>query len=162
MTTDTEIGMERLGELTLSATRHVFDLMVGEVHLEAEEAVARPELHPFDGVVALVTFTGDWVGAGMLCFDETLACIVGSKMLMTEVEKVDADVLDGVGELANMILGSIKEGLEERTGPLSLSVPTVVYGKNFLARPGVHAPWVSRSFRSGERSLEVWVSIQPL
>lgn len=161
MPVDSEIRPQLLGELTLSATNHVFDLMVGEIALEAEEAIEQPELRPFDGVVALVSFTGAYVGAGMLCFDETLACIVGSKMLMTEVEKVDGDVLDGVGELANMILGGVKEHLEAQTGPLSLSVPTVVYGKNFLARPGVHAPWVSRSFRSGERSLEVWVSIQP-
>ena len=159
---DTDLGVEQLGELTLTATEQVFELMVGEVTLEAGEAKVRPKLHPFDGVVALVTFAGDWVGAGMLCFDESLACTVGSKMLMTEVSQVDADVLDGVGELANMILGSVKERIEPQTGPLSLSVPTVVYGKNFLARPGVQSPWVSQSFRCGHQSLEVWVSIQPV
>ena len=40
------------------------------------------------------------------------------------------EVLDAVGELTNMIIGTVKNGLEEHLGPMQLSVPTVVYGKN--------------------------------
>ncbi len=159
MPVDVELEPKKLGELAVKGTEQVFELMVG-IPIEAGETAVHEKLHAFDGVVAMVTFTGDWVGAGMICFDEELACVVGSKMLMTEVPQVDADVLDGVGELANMILGNFKETIEPQTGPLSLSIPTVIYGKNFLARAGVHAPWVVAPFRSGEHSFEVWVSIQ--
>ena len=44
------------------------------------------------------------------------------------------EVLDGIGELANMILGNFKESIETQTGPLALTVPTVVYGKK-LSHP---------------------------
>jgi chemotaxis protein CheX len=49
---------------------------------------------------------------------------------MTEMPSVDDEVLDAVGELTNMIVGSVKNGLEDRLGAMQLSVPTVVYGKN--------------------------------
>lgn len=160
MAVDVDLSEEKLAQLSLVGTQQVFDLMVSEVPLEPEEWEICDKLRAFDGVVAMVTFAGEWVGAGMLCFDEHLACVVGGKMLMTEVEQVDADVLDGVGELANMILGNFKESIEPQTGPLTLSIPTVVFGKNFLARAGVHAPWIKRKYKSGEHTFEVWVSIQ--
>ena len=163
MPTETEAAITpaTLAEIVHVSTEQVFEMMLG-IPVEYRGWNEKDKVPSFHGVVGMITFTGDWVGAGLLYADEEIACKLGSKMLMTEVSQVDADVLDGVGELANMILGSVKERIEPQTGPLSLSVPTVVYGKNFLARPGVQSPWVSQSFRCGHQSLEVWVSIQPV
>ena len=66
---------------------------------------------------------------------------------MTEVAEVDGEVLDGIGELANMILGNFKESIETQTGPLALTVPTVVYGKNFQTRTPVLASWTIVPFK---------------
>ncbi len=55
-------------------------------------------------------------------------------MLMTEAPSVNEDVLDAVAELTNMIIGSVKTDLESQLGPLGLSIPTVVFGRNFRTR----------------------------
>jgi hypothetical protein len=54
-----------------------------------------------------------------------------------------------------MIIGNLKEQLESRTGPLALSIPTVVYGKNFATRTAVRAPWSVQPFHVGEHVLEI-------
>ncbi len=115
----------QLVEIPRNATDQVFSMilamepMAGEPH-EVENPPS------FDGVISLLTFTGDWIGAGMFCCNEAFACKVGAAMLMMDVDQVDADVLDGIGEIPNMILGNIKEVLEAETGPLTLGIPTVV------------------------------------
>ncbi len=55
-------------------------------------------------------------------------------MLMTEAPSVNEDVLDAVAELTNMIIGNVKTELEAQVGPLGLSIPTVVYGRNFQTK----------------------------
>ena len=126
---------------------------------EAQEMENPPS---FDGVISLLTFTGDWIGAGMFCCDEAFACKVGSAMLITSVEQVNADVLDGIGEMANIILGNIKEVLEAETGPLTLGIPTVVWGKNFCARTVVKTPWTIVPFECAGGKFEVRGAVQPV
>ena len=53
---------------------------------------------------------------------------------MTESPAVNEEVLDAVGELTNMIIGNVKTVAEAIVGPLNLSVPTVIYGRNFTSR----------------------------
>lgn len=154
-----EITSEELARIVQDSAIQVFEMMVS-LPVTATAWECHEALKAFDGVVGMITFTGDWIGAGLFCCDEELACLFGSKMLMTEVAQVDADVLDGVGELSNMILGSVKEALEKRTGPLALGIPAVVYGKNFLARPGVRSQWIETRFSHEGREFAVWTSIQ--
>jgi len=157
--TDTEITSEQLAEIVQVSAIQVFEMMVS-LPITATTWSVHENLKSFDGVVGMITFTGDWIGAGLFCCNEELACLFGSKMLMIDVAQVDADVLDGVGELSNMILGSVKEALEKRTGPLALGIPAVVYGKNFLARPGVHSAWIETLFEHEGHEFSVWTSIQ--
>lgn len=131
------------------ATERVFSMMLGlEVEVQPHQTVPQPD--PVDGVVALLGFTGPWAGTGVLFCDERFACKIGSAMLMTEVTEINGDVLDGLGEVANMVLGNFKESLESHTGPLGLSVPTVVYGKNFSTRSSIKSEWILVPFNSAD------------
>ncbi len=142
-----------------TATTSVYSMMANlEVEPQEPEDHADPE--PVNGVVAVLGFTGDWLGTGMLYCSERFACRVGSAMIMTEVSEVNGDVLDGIGEMANMILGNFKEAMETHVGPLQLSVPTVVYGKNFSTRTPLKAIWTIIPFKSGDETFEVRVCIK--
>ena len=154
MFAESQLGVDTLAAAARSSAENVFSLMLG-MEIEALDPFELEDPKPYDGVVSLVTFSGDWIGAGMFCCHEQLACQIGSAMLGRPVENIDSDVLDGIGEMANMIIGNLKEQLEARTGPLALSIPTVVYGKNFSTRTGVRAPWAIQPFRVGEHVLEV-------
>src|SRR5579871_1456906 len=89
---------------------------------------------PVDGVICLLGMAGQWTGTGMVSCSAEFACRIASQMLMSEYSVVDADVLDAVAEVANMILGNVKTALEGELGPMGMSIPTAIFGKNFLAK----------------------------
>ncbi len=79
--------------------------------------------YPISGVIGL---SGKAVGTVVINLSEEVALQAASAMLMMEITQIDNDVLDAVGELANMIAGAAKAELKEYN--LSISLPTVVTG----------------------------------
>ena len=96
---------------------------------------------PIGGVSAMVGIVGPWAGTGAVSCEEKLACRLAGAMLMSEYTEVNDDVLDAMGEVANMIIGNIKTNLEDTLGPLALGVPTVTYGQNFSTRSTAKHTW---------------------
>ena len=91
----------------------------GELHLKD----ANSPSHPISGVIGL---SGKAVGAVVINLSEAVAIKAASAMLMTELTEVCDDVLDAVGEIANMVAGAAKAELEEYE--LSVSLPNVIIG----------------------------------
>jgi chemotaxis protein CheX len=85
-------------------------------------------------------------------------------MLGTEIvpgSPIDEEVLDVVAEVTNMVVGNIKNGLEPETGPLAISVPTVIHGKNFQFRNGGGLRGAAISFLTEGESFEIRISLAP-
>jgi chemotaxis protein CheX len=135
-----------LQDLIVECIRHaganVFSTMLGVEIRQGELSVENGSPGPNDGVVSLIGLAGPWTGAGSIVCTAALACRVCAHMLMTESTAVDEEVLDAVAELTNMIIGSVKTDLEEHLGPLGLSIPTVVYGRNFQTRTSANSDWI--------------------
>src|SRR4029079_15151269 len=102
-----------------------------------------------------------WVGTGSVTCSRTLACRVCSQMLMVESTGVDEDVLDAVAELTNMIIGSVKNDLEPHLGPLGLSLPTVVFGRNFRTKSAGTTEWTVLRFPWDGEVFEVKLCLSP-
>ncbi len=85
--------------------------------------------YPVSGVIGL---SGKAVGTVVINLSEEVALKAASAMLMTELTSLDDDVLDAVGELANMVAGQAKAELEEYE--LSVSLPNVITGENHEIR----------------------------
>jgi chemotaxis protein CheX len=79
--------------------------------------------YPISGVIGL---TGKAVGTVVINLSEQLAIKGASTMLMTELDSIDGDVQDAVGELANMIAGQAKAELAEYE--MSVSLPNIITG----------------------------------
>jgi chemotaxis protein CheX len=149
----------QLEELIVKAvsgsTREVFSTMLG-VEIGPGESfveVATPEAN--DGVLGLVGVAGPWNGTGSLICSPHIACKVCSRMLMTDATSIDDEVLDAVAELTNMIIGGAKTELELAIGPLGLSIPTVIYGRNFKTKSAIHGEWVVLRFSWDGEPFEV-------
>jgi chemotaxis protein CheX len=84
----------------------------------------RPE-HDISGVIGL---TGDAVGLVVLSIDKRVAFRAAEVMLEEAVHDINADVVDMVGELTNMIAGAAKAKFERFH--MSVSLPNVIVGKN--------------------------------
>ena len=113
------------------------------------------------GVVSFIGLAGNWAGTGSLSCSPTLACRVCAHMLMCEAPAVNEEVLDTVAELTNMIVGSVKTELEQHLGPLGLSIPTVVYGRNFKAKSAGSTEWIVVPFHWDEETLLVKLCLEP-
>ena len=106
-------------------------------------------------VMAFLGLSGPWVGGGVLTCSAEFACRLCELFLTTETPALNEEVLDAIGELANMIIGNFKTAAEAIVGPLGLSVPTVIYGRNFISKSVGSSNWIIMPFTCGEDTFEV-------
>jgi len=128
------------------AAREVFSTMLGVEIGQHAVSIENGTPEANDGVVSFIGLACTWAGTGSVTCTPVSACRICSQMLMTESSAVDEEVLDAVAELTNMIIGSVKTDLESELGPLGLSLPTVVFGRNFKTRSVGTADWIHVRF----------------
>lgn len=148
-----------IADAICECTEQVFSTMLGLEIGRGESSIEATTPEANDGVVALIGIAGPWTGTGSLSCSPRMACRVCSQMLMTESSSVDEEVLDAVAELTNMIVGGVKTELERELGPLGISIPTVVFGKNFKTKSAIHSEWVVVRFRWENEPLDVKVCL---
>lgn len=124
-----------------AATDRVFSTMLGMEITPGEPAQESGGPAPAAGVVAFVGLAGRWTGAGMVSCTVPLACRISTRLLLSPFQSLGDEVLDVIGELANMIIGNIKTNLEDTLGPMGLSMPFVIYGRNFTTRSLSRSQW---------------------
>jgi|SRR5581483_836503 len=152
---------ERNIERIRTATHEVFETMLAMQVTPGEAFVEREAAPSSEGVVALIGLAGEWVGTASLSCSAPFACRIASQMLMMEAQSVDGDVLDAVAEMANMIIGNVKTGLEQDLGPMGMSIPTIIFGKNFSARSAGSEEWLTVPFTCEEERIEVKFCLAP-
>ena len=152
-----EIILKSITESTVQvfSTMLAVDICCGEAAVKS----GMPEGN--EGVVSFIGLAGAWAGTGSVSCSPALACRVCSQMLMCEATAVNEEVLDTVAELTNMIIGSVKTELEQHLGPLGLSIPTVVYGRNFKTKSAGNAEWIVVHFQWDDEALVVKLCLEP-
>jgi chemotaxis protein CheX len=159
------IGQDEIVSFICRATGEVFSTMLGLEMIPGDAYTESNPAGPTDGVVSFVGLAGSWVGTGSLCCTPGFACKISSHLLMGESPRpdqaVDAEVLDAVAEVTNMIVGNFKTMLEESLGPLGLSIPTVIFGRNFTARSSGNEMWTTVPFDCDGERLDVRVCLAP-
>jgi chemotaxis protein CheX len=151
--TVTQLDIERA---ISKASREVFEIMLC-LPLEIDPSVMRHHIEPetFQGVVALVGVAGAWTGTGHISCSPQFAQKLAGALLMSEYDSVNEEVLDAVAEVSNMIIGNVKTIFEERLGTLALTVPTVIYGRNYRTRSAGVKDWVLVKLRSGKEEMDI-------
>ncbi|HEV2199347.1 MAG TPA: chemotaxis protein CheX [Bryobacteraceae bacterium] len=119
------------------------------------------EPESFDGVVALVGIAGAWTGTGRVACSPHFACRVAGALLMTHYEAVNEEVLDATAEVANMIIGNVKTIFEETLGPLGLSVPTVIFGRNYRTHSSGVPKWTVVPFSTEGEGWKISFCLMP-
>jgi chemotaxis protein CheX len=155
------IQTDRMVQLVTDSTKQVFEMMMGIQLTAGEHYTDRNDPGPMAGVVSLVGLVGSWVGTGSFTCGPEMACQLASSMLMAEYKSINEEVLDAVAEVTNMIVGNVKTGLEEDLGPMGLSIPTVIFGRNFMTRSVGNSEWTVVPFFSGNERIEVQICLAP-
>jgi chemotaxis protein CheX len=117
----------------IRATRDVFEMMLGCPAKRVGLKVVDQD-SPRHAVSGVIGITGKAVGTIVLCMSEQMALAILKQMVGTEVEKVNHEVCDAVGELTNMVAGAAKAQMAHLE--LSISLPNVISGDHHF----VHFP----------------------
>lgn len=131
-----------------------------ETLLELEATPSSPfDLHtqPNPLVVGSVGFVGVASGVAYIQVTAPFARTLTARMLKIPEVTVDSDELvnDVMGELANIIVGSVKSRLCDSGNKCALSMPSVVRGKTFYIERGDDSNLRSLTFRCGEEHITV-------
>ncbi len=152
---------EKLVSYIRSSTRDVFTTMLGLEVADGEPFIKEEAPAPSDGVLALIGLAGRWAGSGTFSCTAPVAMRLASQLLMQPYDAISEEVLDAVGEITNMVLGNVKTALEEELGPMGLSIPTVIYGRNFTTRSIGRSKWTVVPFLLDSDIIEVHLCIAP-
>jgi chemotaxis protein CheX len=82
-------------------------------------------------VSAMIGLTGGFSAMlGVHC-PEAVGLAVAGAMLGMEIDEIDADVKDALGEIANMAAGGLKERFAAENIDLELAIPTAISGNSY-------------------------------
>ena len=84
---------------------------------------------------------------------------MASQMLFSEYPEVNDEVLDAIGEITNMVIGSFKNSISEQTGAMAMSTPNVVFGRQMTTGNGGNE-WAIFPFSSKDYSFRMIVRLQ--
>lgn len=115
-------------ETVLEAAKEVFETMI---FMEIEVAEEVSSACDTDSLMGCITFKGNLEGCMVISLSWPCARIIARNMLALEPEAsvTDGEVCDAIGEVANMVMGSIKSRLQDTYPVLEVSIPSVVAGK---------------------------------
>ncbi len=84
------------------------------------------------GITARVSLAGKFRGELRVSCDDKSAALMASKMLGIDLDKIGAEMSDGLGEVCNMIAGNFKHKIAGLGNGCMLSVPTVTRGSDCI------------------------------
>lgn len=112
-------------------------------------------------ISVMLSIFGNLEGTIVLSFPRKVCIKLVASMLMDEgIDDFNDDVLDGIGEIGNLVGGSAKSAISQATGKeSSISIPTVLTGKPHDIQHMKGIPCIGCVFNSpfGKFALEVAV-----
>ena len=119
-----------LNEVLIESTKEVFETMV---FMDIAEAADQDQEVEGWTLLSTITFKGNMEGCLSICLNVPCAQTIAMNMLGmdTTEELTEEDTCDAIGEIANMVMGSVKSRLLAigNVGNLEVSIPSVISGR---------------------------------
>lgn len=145
----------------LNATVHVLSVQA-QITAEAGAVFMKKPTDTMTGDVSgVIGIVSDhFNGSVVISFPEKTFLKVISNMLGEEFTKIDKEIVDGAGELTNMIFGQAKIVLNEKGYGIKTAIPSVVSGKDHSLSAFTKAPVVVVPFTTehGKFFIEICLS----
>lgn len=123
-----------MGRCITKATSEVFKTMMGLRVTAGDVTVAKAEMRQAE-VIGSIGVAGFLTGSISLFLPRTLANKAVASLLMMEPDELeDGDMVDAIGELTNMVGGSIKTELFQKAPLFDISIPSVYVGDDLQRR----------------------------
>ncbi|HXE96352.1 MAG TPA: chemotaxis protein CheX [Dongiaceae bacterium] len=126
----TSFTEEQVAACVINATREVFSTMV-MMEVTDDFPLKEPVSRFKCSITGMVGFAGTYSGVISIHCPVTLALMITSNMLGIDCDEVSDDLNDAIGEIANMLGGSVKQVLSKGGLDVKLSIPTVISGEDY-------------------------------
>jgi len=110
-----------------ASTSNVFQTMIF-TNIEARQPFLRSVLPDLADITGIISLTGDIMGSVILSIDNQTAQKAISNMLGDQIQN-QQEIIDGIGEITNVIVGMAKTDLSNSSCDFEISVPVMVIGK---------------------------------
>ncbi len=122
-----------ISDVLLAGAKEVFETMI---FMDLEEASEPDRKIEDDAMLGSITFKidfeGNMQGCLTICCSTPCAKTIATNMLGMEPDEEisEAEIRDALGEVTNMVMGSVKTRVQDEVGNLQVSIPTVVSGRD--------------------------------
>jgi chemotaxis protein CheX len=114
----------------IDATKDIFTSMV--MMEISPGAPLAGEINPMHrSISGMVGMAGTHKGMLAIHIPEKVAMAITSNFLGLDVDEINEDVQDAIGELANMLGGSVKSFLSDGGKDIKLSLPSTIFGEEY-------------------------------
>jgi len=129
-------------EVLIESAKEVFETMV---FMDLTEATEPDQNVEGWALLGTITFQGSLEGCLAICCGTACAQAIATNMLGIDTNEklTEEDTCDAIGEIANMIMGSVKSRLLENVGNLEVSIPSVISGHELRNSLGEGAEKIS-------------------
>ena len=131
----------------IEATINTFQTMVNVVPTR-DKVFLKGEGEEVYGVSGIIGLGGEATGAVVLNFPEAVAIAAVSRFVGEEASTITSNVVDGVGELTNIIAGDAKNRLLQKGYKFEIGLPKMVTGRNYITAQNKSVPCIVISFTS--------------
>lgn len=117
-----------INSAVLAGAKEVFETMI---FMNLEECCDSEQHIEGNTILGSITFNGELSGCLAICCNFICAKAIARNMLgMDENEEIThEEIYDAIGEVTNMVMGSIKSKLQNSVGNFQVSIPTIVTGR---------------------------------
>lgn len=143
----------------IRALQKAFHTMLG-CEVERGAISLKRDMAPAYHVSGVIGLSGRALGTVVLSLSEEVAMKAASEMLMAEMTTINADVIDAIGELTNMVAGAAKAELEAYE--LMVSLPNVITGRDHEVRFPSNVTPICVPFSTRWGSLVLEVGLTPV
>ncbi|WP_051308999.1 chemotaxis protein CheX [Desulfogranum japonicum] len=120
---------ENCTQYLIAATQDVFASMIF-MDIEPGEPLTGSDIRFQTSLSSMIGLAGDLRGLVAVHCTREAALGITSSMLGMDVEELDDDVKDAIGEIANMVAGGMKVSLADHNVKIDLAIPSTAVGKS--------------------------------
>lgn len=114
----------------IAATEEIFSSMI-MLEVTAGEPFKRSNVPLKRSISGIIGLAGKSKGLLAIHLPDATAIAITTAFLGMDVTEIDDDVRDAIGELANMLGGSVKTALDPQGSDIQLSMPSAIYGEEY-------------------------------
>jgi chemotaxis protein CheX len=126
------VALECLNEVLIDSANEVFETMVFMDLIQTEDI---SPVSSSESLIGSITFRNGIEGCLTIGCDKSCAAAIARNMLGLDPDEevTDDDIRDAIGEIANMVMGSVKSRIAEDSASIQVSIPTVISGAHIQA-----------------------------